>query len=375
MTIGKLAILGGGAVARALGPRLAAAGLEVVAWSRAPEAAAAVGRPVTLQELGGADAAWILVRDRAISEVCGRLLAAGGPPVVLHGSGYFGTEVLEGATARGVLHPLVSFPDGAVPDLAGAGASVSGDDQGASVARGLAAALGLEVFDLPDDPLARARYHAAASLCANGTAALFDIALEALPPGQERSALQQACASSTLRALGKVAGGGPSELTQEGRAAAGRSLVTGPAGLLSELAVATHSLLVGRTSRPTATGLEQLVGVQDDRSGAVMSFCVSGVVALVDLALEVLPSGVDQAAAGGAFAHLTSGVLRRVATHGPCGALTGPVPRGDAEVVSGHLEVLPPEAGEVYRVLAGRMLDLADLDSDKDGVIRSLLAE
>ena len=359
MTLRKLAILGGGAVARALGPRLSGAGLEVLAWTRDPAGTQAVGRAVTLEEVGQADAAWILVSDRAIAEVCGRLLASGGPPVVLHGSGYFGTEVLGGAAARGVLHPLVSFPDGAALDLTGAGASVSGDEVGRAVAQEVAAALGLEAFELPGDPVTRARYHAAASLCANGAAALFDIALGALATGPERSELQQACAGRALVALGSLGAPGSA-----GRG--GISPAPHPADPLSEQALAVHALLSGHMREPLVVGTEP---------GAAMSLCVNGVVALLDLALGLLPPGADRAAAGRAFAHLTGGVLRRVATHGPRGALTGPVSRGDVEVVAGHLGVLPPEAGEVYRVLAGRMLDLADLDSERVAAIRALLAE
>ncbi|MDJ0653804.1 MAG: DUF2520 domain-containing protein [Xanthomonadales bacterium] len=62
---------------------------------------------------------------------------------------------------------------------------------------------------------------------------------------------------------------------------------------------------------------------------------------------------------------------------GPVGALTGPISRGDAGVVRQQLELLPPEARDVYRSLGRETVKLAAAagllqDSDVDALDRVL---
>lgn len=214
MTLAKLAVLGSGAVARAVGPRLREAGYGVACWARRdPER---VGVPISLEEVQHFDAAWLLVSDRALAEVSAQLVGEGAPPVVLHASGFFGTEVLADGPARGVLHPLVSFPREGDVTLQGAGASVCGGERARGVAQVLAEALGLETFEVADEAGARARYHAAAALGANGVAALFDLALEALPAGIDEDVAR--------RALGRLMQG----VLENARSQGARGALTGP---------------------------------------------------------------------------------------------------------------------------------------------------
>lgn len=89
------------------------------------------------------------------------------------------------------------------------------------------------------------------------------------------------------------------------------------------------------------------------------ALAANGLVALVDLALETLGEAAPPEEAGRALANLCAGVLEDVGELGPRDALTGAVVRGDAAVVEGHLEVLPPAPREAYCALLARMLDLA----------------
>ena len=61
-----------------------------------------------------------------------------------------------------------------------------------------------------------------------------------------------------------------------------------------------------------------------------------------------------------ALMDLAAGSLADVADLGPARALTGPVRRGDLDTVRRHLEALPDEEREAYRIMseqAGRLLD------------------
>lgn len=88
-----------------------------------------------------------------------------------------------------------------------------------------------------------------------------------------------------------------------------------------------------------------------------------GLVALLDTAAGVArAAGADPAAAEAALTSLAESTIRNVRERGARGALTGPVARGAVGVVAGHLAALDatdPDAGRLYRLLAGRMLSLA----------------
>lgn len=91
-----------------------------------------------------------------------------------HTSGASGLHALPGdaGSARFSLHPLQTVPEGTI-SLVGAPAAVAGSSEAAlGLATGLAQALGMRPFEVPEE--SRAAYHAAASIASN-----FLIALEA----------------------------------------------------------------------------------------------------------------------------------------------------------------------------------------------------
>lgn len=111
---------------------------------------------------------------------------------------------------------------------------------------------------------------------------------------------------------------------------------------------------------------------------AAAALAANGLVALLDLALETLGPAANGSDARAALAHLCAGVLANVAERGPGASLTGPVARGDAEVVRGHLGVLGPEARAVYLPLLRRMLALArarGLDAASADALEALLRD
>ena len=91
----------------------------------------------------------------------------------------------------------------------------------------------------------------------------------------------------------------------------------------------------------------------------------NGTVALFDAADEVLGDSVagSPAERREAFASLLASVADELGARPTEDALTGPVSRGDARVVEGHLELLRAGSGEVldlYRLLSRRMLRLTE---------------
>ena len=106
-----------------------------------------------------------------------------------------------------------------------------------------------------------------------------------------------------------------------------------------------------------------LAGSDRARYHAAATLAAGGVVALLDAALEVLGAAGPGATgdARRAFAELSRGALDNAARVGAADALTGPLVRGDVEVVAGHLESIGEVDGgvlEVYRLLARRSLRL-----------------
>jgi predicted short-subunit dehydrogenase-like oxidoreductase (DUF2520 family) len=69
---------------------------------------------------------------------------------------------------------------------------------------------------------------------------------------------------------------------------------------------------------------------------------------------------------------LVRSTLDNVDAHGPAGALTGPIRRGDVDTVARHLAALPPDEQRAYRALAEQALRLTDRD---DPELRDLLEE
>ncbi len=95
----------------------------------------------------------------------------------------------------------------------------------------------------------------------------------------------------------------------------------------------------------------------------------NGAVALFDAALE----RADPKAAPALASML--GIVARKMEKGPRAALTGPVARGESEVVAGHLALLrrAPEDAALYRQLSKRLLGLSELGvREKRAMARAL---
>lgn len=193
----RVALMGLGRLGRSLAVLLPRAGLDVVGWRR--------GEP-----LPPADVYWLTVRDDAIADVAALL-----PPdaAVLHASGARGPEALGERTARGVLHPLMTFPGPEIglPDLRGVGARLDGTPPAMAAGRHLADALGLRPFPVPGDPRL---YHAAAAMASGHAAALLAAAAQVMaragvPEPEARAALLP-LALESLRRVGEI---GPAAIT------------------------------------------------------------------------------------------------------------------------------------------------------------------
>lgn len=93
-------------------------------------------------------------------------------------------------------------------------------------------------------------------------------------------------------------------------------------------------------------------------AGAVLS--AGCVVALLSAAVEALGcAGISPREALTALLPLTRSAVRGMEARGLAGGLTGPIARGDAEIVARHLAALPPDIAELYRQLSQRALVLA----------------
>jgi predicted short-subunit dehydrogenase-like oxidoreductase (DUF2520 family) len=125
----------------------------------------------------GADLVLLCVPDAEIVAAAARIAPG---PLVGHCSGATGLDALVPHEALG-LHPLMTVtPRGAA--FAGAGAAVAGSTPRAlGAARALAAALGMQAFELADAD--RPAYHAAASVASNFLVTLEEWAAELLPGG------------------------------------------------------------------------------------------------------------------------------------------------------------------------------------------------
>jgi predicted short-subunit dehydrogenase-like oxidoreductase (DUF2520 family) len=168
------AVLGSGAVARALLDALPAAGVEVrTSWNRRSGL-----RPPPLRDV---DLVLLAVSDGAVAEVCAAL-AVGRGQLVAHLAGALGMAPLAPARRKGArtgsLHPLRAITSGQPGRFSGAAAGIAGSDP--SARRDLAAlARRLGMRPLPTRERSRALYHAAAVLAAGAQVALFSEAVRA----------------------------------------------------------------------------------------------------------------------------------------------------------------------------------------------------
>ena len=152
-------------------------------------AAEPAGVPVRLAASGdareassAATAALLCVPDGAIEATCAAVCEADVPALIGHVSGASTLDALVAARSAGLarfsLHPLQTFPHGAT-DIADVPAAVAGEGADAQrFAAGLADALGMRPFAVPEER--RAAYHAAASIASNFLVALEECAAELL---------------------------------------------------------------------------------------------------------------------------------------------------------------------------------------------------
>jgi predicted short-subunit dehydrogenase-like oxidoreductase (DUF2520 family) len=139
--------------------------------------------------------------------------------------------------------------------------------------------------------------------------------------------------------------------------------VTGP-----ETPLAGHSVAIATRSRVLAPLLGRLAGAlgmrplrvpEDGRAayhaGAAMT--ASGLVSLLDAAVSAWgAAGVSEREAMTALVALMRSALVGAEVRGTVAALTGPVVRGDAEVVQAHVRALPPDVLPIYLALQQRVL-------------------
>jgi predicted short-subunit dehydrogenase-like oxidoreductase (DUF2520 family) len=99
------------------------------------------------------------------------------------------------------------------------------------------------------------------------------------------------------------------------------------------------------------------------RYHAAAALTANHVLGLVDAAHELLCAvGLPAEVASAALASLFSSTARNLERLGLPGALTGPIERGDVEVVRRHLDALDghPGVARLYRETAGRVIALAE---------------
>jgi len=115
---------------------------------------------------------------------------------------------------------------------------------------------------------------------------------------------------------------------------------------------------------------------------AAAAHAANHLVALLDQALDLMQrAGLSRDAARAALLPLLRGTLDNLTGHAPAQALTGPVARGDVDVVRRHLRALAGEAADAqaaYRALAARAVSLAQargLPAPAAAELRALLAE
>jgi predicted short-subunit dehydrogenase-like oxidoreductase (DUF2520 family) len=144
------------------------------------------------------------------------------------------------------------------------------------------------------------------------------------------------------------------------------------------VAVATRSRwlapLLVRVAR--ALGLAALRVPESSRAGyhAGATLAAAGLVAVLDAAVETWRlAGIERSAAEPALVALMDSALTSVQVRGVLRGLTGPVVRGDADVVEAHLAALPPDVAPLYRLLMSRVLERLAPTLPRPSVLRLAL--
>ncbi len=131
------------------------------------------------------------------------------------------------------------------------------------------------------------------------------------------------------------------------------------------VAISTRSRALKAHLRRMAKDLElRVLEVPEARRAAYhggAAITASGSVALLSASVEALVhAGIPADDALAALVSLMRSALRGVEARGLSKGLTGPLVRGDAGVVASHLEALPAEVLEDYRLLSRRALRLVE---------------
>jgi predicted short-subunit dehydrogenase-like oxidoreductase (DUF2520 family) len=228
-----LAIVGAGRVGGSLAAAAGRAGLGT----------RLAGRDEALRACRDAEAALLCVPDDAIRAAAAQAAQAV-PPLrfVGHTSGATGLDALAVAADAGAatfsLHPLQTIPDSRA-DFTACPCAVSGSNAAAlDFATGLAEALGMRPFEVPED--ARAAYHAAACIASNFLVSLEESAAELLTAAGIEDA-RELLAPLVLRSAANWAERGGEALT-------------GPIARGDEATVQRH-LEALRTAAPELVGL------------------------------------------------------------------------------------------------------------------------
>ncbi len=199
----RVAFVGAGAVASAVGRALALAGHEVAFASRtyaSARRAARLARGRAFREparaLEGAGVVFLTVPDAAVAGVCLHLSRARAFPrgsVVVHTSGFLPSSVLAPARDCGALvasaHPLRSFAGPSRAPLRGVRFEIEGDRPALPRVRALVRDLGGRPVEIRADR--KALYHAAAAVTSNYTVAIVDLARQVLGRAVPSRALEE----------------------------------------------------------------------------------------------------------------------------------------------------------------------------------------
>lgn len=244
---GTIAILGAGRAGRCIARALSAAlsDRRIQLWARRPESLEGVEPAVEpildFQEAARADLLILAVSDPAVRTVAEQLVPhviAG--RVVLHMAGGFGPEALDALEKKGcevgAMHPLVALgPETSVDSFRGALFSISGQGPARHAAGGLADALGGVPLEV--DSNERVRYHASASLIAQGAVALVQLAREDLAQtGMNRETARRGIATLLQSVATNLYRGEP------------RDVLTGPIARKDKATIAKHRSVSGPDS-------------------------------------------------------------------------------------------------------------------------------
>jgi predicted short-subunit dehydrogenase-like oxidoreductase (DUF2520 family) len=184
-----VAIVGAGRVGRALGRRLHDLGWDIgvvatrsITTARAAVHAIGAGRPMDrlTRQVVAADAVLIATPDHAIRRVAEELAQIGGEEwrgkVVLHTSGALDSSVLaplaRAGTATGSLHPMQTFSNQNMPELAGIVFGMEGSAAALKLVRKMVRQMGGVAVRLSG--MNKAAYHAAGSFASAHTLALVE---------------------------------------------------------------------------------------------------------------------------------------------------------------------------------------------------------